>query len=158
MTEAVFAREQIEKLALPESSGRLTFLLAIVSGLAEHVFVSDRPCNGGDGNREQQKPEKLDRQGGHFGSMRGLQSRLGTIRCISARARLAAILRGSVITRAMTLPLPCKPNTRRNSYSGFAGITPEGVASTVTSTVAPSLSFTCLPFSSVRLFWIRISL
>jgi hypothetical protein len=90
VTKAVFAREQIEKLALPESSGRLTLLLAIVSGLAEHVFVSDRPCNGGDGNREQQKPEKLDRQGRHSGSMRGLQSRLGTIRCISARARLAA--------------------------------------------------------------------
>ena len=53
VTEAVFACEQIEELALPESFARLTLLLAIVSGLAENVFVSDRPCNGGDGNREQ---------------------------------------------------------------------------------------------------------
>ena len=69
----------------------------------------------------------------------------------SALAHFMKFINQTAALAALFLP------SRKTESHPALGMIPEGLASTVTSTLAPSFSFTGRPFSSVRVFSMRIS-
>ena len=59
VTETVFAGEEVKELSSPESRRRLALILAVITRFSEYFLVSDRPCDAGNWDRQNQKPQKL---------------------------------------------------------------------------------------------------
>src|SRR5207248_8512837 len=59
VAEAVFAGEDVEELFLEEGAAILASVVAPITGLAEEFFEDHRARDAGDGDREDQQPEKL---------------------------------------------------------------------------------------------------
>ena len=65
MTEAVFARKQVEDFTLPQIRGRVTFRLTEFAGLTQDVFMSDRPGNARYRYGQNEQPRELRGQERH---------------------------------------------------------------------------------------------
>jgi hypothetical protein len=70
VAEAVLTREQVEELPLPYARRGLAPVFAIVPRFPQNLFVGDRPCDGSDGNRQNQEPQQLRGYGIHSGIFR----------------------------------------------------------------------------------------
>ena len=62
MAEAVFAREEVEELALIELPAVLASVFAEFAGFAKNFLMGDRPRDAGDGEAEKQQGAELMRQ------------------------------------------------------------------------------------------------
>jgi hypothetical protein len=59
VTETVLASKQVEELSAVRGTIIRALALAILARFAEHFFVSDRPCDRRNGEREDNQPDKL---------------------------------------------------------------------------------------------------
>ena len=67
MAEAVFAGEEVEELTLYGAAAVLTFALAKLAWLPEHLLVGDGPRGTGNGDGEKKEKRELvrEREGQH---------------------------------------------------------------------------------------------
>lgn len=88
MAEAVFAGKQVKKLAHKHMPRLLAAACTEFAGLAEDLFVSDRPANAGDWQRDQQQFNDLDAKltGGHGSKEAEIKSSV-VFSCGSVRRR-----------------------------------------------------------------------
>ena len=59
VTETVFAGEKVKKLPSPDSRRRLALIFAVITRFSEYFLVSDGPCDAGNRDRQNQKPQQL---------------------------------------------------------------------------------------------------
>jgi hypothetical protein len=67
VAQAVFTGQRVEELPLNEPAAGPAAFGAVLAGFAKDFLVSDRPCDRGDGQREQQQPRRLQGNPGRVG-------------------------------------------------------------------------------------------
>jgi hypothetical protein len=65
VAEAVFTSEKVKKLSAKDIPGAGALFLAVLSRLPEDLFVRHSPCDGSNGNSQNQKPRGLQAQRHH---------------------------------------------------------------------------------------------